>query len=597
MIHQIEEEWKDPFLEKYGDTFMQEESPPIVIQEGDIPLIYTPQGEIVCFPQNYECLNLGVCGRKRTCKTLTAAGFIDRLKWYGKKKHIAIINDGGDEWLTHSYGNNVKFMKTKLKVFGEEPRGLPLVFLYPSFEDTIIPEKYDATFNMAIPWEEFIDRPDDFSNQPLGKSVRFFNEIKEELRKANDPGEVEAAVDSCSSKQAKGKLLGILKYVIEKKLFDISSNMAPMTCKKSITDITIHNLNTRKKKDMNAFLGFMSLGLIPCLMTNQLKGQPEYKQLFVHYLKKILECNLPGGMLYGQDEEIHTFADELQGIQSKENQNFLASLVTQGFQKKVALHWSTQNISKLYGPLKDNTKYIIAAQQAPADADELGNRFGLTTSEINRLKRLSKKKFEVAALSDEDYKVYDTNTGKVYSDSGPFFGKPFFPLSRPSPVGKRKELSSSSSMTRAWLLRNRYSVLNVNDHTERYFETQGKSYKKNYWWKIHLPSFRIEDNLQQEYFGKAELKNIEITYEELNKKGFKIASVPIRLLPHGNWRTRQQVQYIIVPSNWAPPRPSIRIIDALPKDTQIILDPLNKRVRLYGENCGEDMFGEWVNIN
>lgn len=99
--------------------------------------------------------------------------------------------------------------------------------------------------------------------------------------------------------------------------------------------------------------------------------------------------------------------------------------------------------------------------------------------------------------------------------------------------------------------------------------------------------------LQTEFFEKIQ-KSISLTFAEFSRMGLIIISFSIR--PEQRWHNKQSVAYAIVKRDMELP-PSVNILNAVPEGSRLLFDPINKRIRGWGQNFGPTGYSQWINLN
>jgi len=416
---QIWDKKENSFARKYPDSSYSKsiQYSPYYLKE-DLPIAISIQGEIICIPKTSSARHLAVVGSSQTLKSTFMFALMDRKRWYWKDRCFW-ANDIID-YLSYDHRitcQNPTFKK-QLRYLGEQPKGLPLVFLYPNTNTLKFKGPNDSKTGLyeipiSIPFEEFINNPEQFE-RVCGKmkdSKNYFKELKEQLEGCKTKEEVLEKLESLPSAQTKTKLTAMLKNAFEESVFDIENNGVS----------TVRVTQNKKSLVTDPISAMMVAGLVPSLITTNLSTKDYMPDIFGYYFRKIFEEKQDGVL---NPFPISIYCDEIHTILEKKNLEIIKRIVREGCNLDnggISFHWIAQNYHKVDSFIRDNTHYLIAARNNSDAAKKIAEDYDLDKSYIEKMKDL--ETFECLLLTKERFKVYSPDRNLWYYTKDPIFGK------------------------------------------------------------------------------------------------------------------------------------------------------------------------------
>lgn len=403
---------------------------PVYIKK-DLPIAVSIQGELVTIPESNIAQNICIAGMKQTLKSTMMYAICDREHWYRRKKCWLCNDVIGYLSYDHRFANNIPMFHKQLKITGEQKKGLPLVYLYPS-TDTVrfyeVPNYVLYQLLVSIPFEEFIKNPErfEFVAGKLDKSRAAFSELKDYLLRCNTSGECLQVIDKIKAPGSKDKIRLILKKIFDEEIFDID--------RKGISNITVRQLMNQgdkkieKRVTADPISALMIAGLIPSMINVNLATKPYMKDVFGYFFRKVFEEKQEGVL---KPYPVAIFCDEIHTILEKKNIEMVRRAVREGSNLEnggISFNYVAQKYSKVDPHIRDNVHYVVAARNKSTEAKIIADDFDLEKSYINTMKGL--ETFECLLLTKEKFKVYDPDRNDCYETNEPIRAKILFGLSK-----------------------------------------------------------------------------------------------------------------------------------------------------------------------
>ena len=556
-----------------------------LLENTDLPFAVSKQGEIVCIEKIKTAIKIGLVGETQTGKSTALYSMADIMRWWWRFK-IGFMNEGLSICYDHLHKNRVPVFAKKHKLLGMQPMGLPLVFCYPSVEDLELPG-IKPELKITVPFKEFLKDPRLFCD--LGKSSKHLAKLKPELKGLESFEEIDVKIEESDMPgNSKKALSSAINELSEAKLFDLNNNPHSNLIVKRMEKLTV-----KEDYDLNPLVALMKADLIPCLMTSKLAGNKYEEKVFNFYLKAIWHSKEKGGPL--RDSPIALFIDELNQVQGN-NREILIKMVREGANMGaggISMMWCAQNYLLIDQVIRNNTTIGFIFRQTGEDATAIGKRYCLNKYWVDRIPQL--QKFECLLVTKDRFKLYNPSTGKVYYSEEPILAEILPPLSL-----HRKELSLDDYAVpiKPHYLHER--VLKANRHfifdnagnglfTKRTFSAfaNGSAINESVELtrkrlNVHPITIYEEDDLKSEYFKGNLQKNEDISYQDLQRMGLRIISMPSKMIIGED--TQIRVMYAFWPITLPIPEDAM-ILQSCPHVT-IIFNNDKNAVRMYSTNCG-----------
>jgi len=258
-----------------------------------------------------------------------------------------------------------------------------------------------------------------------------------------------------------------------------------------------------------------------------------------------------------------------------------------------------QTPSKIDQEIINNTKYALVLQMnSNKEINNLLNRFDAPDSYIDVIKNLDKKRFEGVALTTEEFIIIDPKDNKIFRTREPQRGIFIPPLSHPKAPGTTLPTVNKLTLNHVKKdvkldVREEYEVEFMNRNIKKRFYTLGVYAKVG-----NRPYAECNDEMDyiNAVYGDKKIKNIYIDYQELLGLGYMIVSIPFKKSEYrqfGSFFKGQKVIHeLMLRENSIPP--NVQKHDKKPIEvTDIIYDPIKRRLRLYGSTCGPNGRSRW----
>mgnify|MGYP001561659786 CR=1 FL=1 len=381
----------------------------MLIPKEEIPFMISEDLNVITIPREMDPPVISFSGDRSTGKTLSFLACICNL-YHKQNQYIFIANDHAN--LSHSWNKPVieKRFIEMLNIVGIKPAGIPILQLYPSKKNFIVPRDYDIDYiKIALSWNSVLDNYKEFFN--LGNSEKYFEQLIPMLRGSESFEEIKNRIHGIlgqgdSDVKVANKITAVIEQFWKSKIIDISDSEA------------VSRINVIDKfgieKEFPVGIGLLFTGVIPSLVTSSLS-----KELMDRYLNnqliEIFETQSSPSWFRDNKKIIWIAIDELQVLEKrfKETRETLDMVALEGRNVRIALMHCEQNISSISNDLAANTRYGICLNQSkPQDTKMLQEIFNLSKNTIHEIKTLKKDKMEVIACTKEKFHAYDLISGK-----------------------------------------------------------------------------------------------------------------------------------------------------------------------------------------
>lgn len=520
------------------------------------PVMVSTQGEIVCIEESKDAPTIGVPGVKGSGKSVFSAGLIGRFYHYqGYKCFMA--NDQHNETFTHSKPNSVAFMNRDLRFLQERPKGLPIIYVYPSTR-TLQTQTGGRIIKSSVPFKEFLKNYEFWIN--LDKSSKYFKELVPELKSLSNEVDVMNSITQIENKNSREKIEKELQLLMSGRYFDITGD--------GVTKTLVG------EKELPLIIGLLKNNWIVSLMTNNLQHYDKYKHIFSYYLNQIFEEQDDLSGVLGKDKDkVMLYFEEINSCQEL-NSTILNRMVTEGRPRRIGTVWAGQDYSKVTKKIRDNTIYTISLAQKSEEAAKIGSDHSMEKTDVTKLKNLNKYKGECMGVSKEKFLVYDPKTKSKYLDSGPFFGKYLYPLSYP------KDPHTDINSFVEPLLRFPETVIKgeyLKIHPYPIQKTCAKLFCADYKTK-----FFIRNNLQNEL----------LSFREFERRGGMLVNRRVLIRDRKGNLSYSRIYDIQDKKKRLPE--TCTVMNHLPDGVNIELHKYGKLVRVWGKNTGPRGTSEWI---
>jgi hypothetical protein len=413
----------------------------------EIPVMISKQGELVCIPNSKDEITAAWVGRKRTGKSFSMHGVVDRAYWKGGRGMI-VLNDYLNEckswalpWKYDALHLEHSFNK-QLKKIGEHTLPLPAIFITP-----VTSTLYEYTgqeagigFKMSFPFKKLINEYTFYLKEKkewrMSNSGRYFRLMKDDLIKCKSMEEMEDVVmhHPCMPIKEKGmrnKILSVLQDIFDSGFLDVGSGVSPFW-KVKLKDGHIGSYTP--------IVAAMLAGLVPVVQTREVKAKDYFPQYFRYLVDDIFDKQINDEYFKKIQKKVWLVVDELTLISSTDMpgpaSDVLQRCVTVGGPSRIGFIYATQNYTKIPVRIRSNTSYVFAFRfNSDEEANEIAKDFNLSSDQQRKI--LSLKKFEMLGITSEKFICYDSE-GNRYEREDPIEGYALPPLSMHKPPSKEE---------------------------------------------------------------------------------------------------------------------------------------------------------------
>jgi len=390
----------------------------------DIPVLLGDRGEIICIPNREEIPSpIAVVGKKGTGKSLILQRITLESFW-NLEILVAIMNDSLEECYDWNKKQDNAAWIMQLKLIGESPLALPIIYLYPNSEKLSLDEDITKNINyikITIPFTEFLDNINGYVGDLGGSDVYLRNKIPD-LKKCRNREEVYEVI---RTKDISGKM----SQGVQTKLITNFNNVFNEQI------LTITNPDCVENVDVgdysgNPFVALMHKKLIPCFITSQLYSQRYKNHMYSYHIESIFDAM--DGILRGK--KVYLIFDELTRVCSTEEKgknpalDALNQISARGRMKNIGLVYATQNYGKIPHIIKSNTEYLFVLRYSnKQEVKQIKDDFQLPNFNEDLVLKL--KKMECVGITSSYFRVYYPN-GDVEETDEPVKGWVIPPTSR-----------------------------------------------------------------------------------------------------------------------------------------------------------------------
>jgi hypothetical protein len=380
----------------------------------EVPLMITEEGYILCLKETIPLQRILIVGESGKGKSFCLNRIAPCFFWkYGHR--VVYLIDPLEQFFDLHKPQNVSMFLDKLKIVGEEPRGLPIVNFYMCCadlgDDIIRPQKID--FKLSLDINEVLSVKYEFyfhgiENLKLS-SIRYIEDYRKEFSTATSKKDIEnimfEKIPEARSGKDKGAAKMIYKYSAS---FDtifrerFTSNMYmndPAECHKWQL-----KYSNGTEVDGHPVIMAYEAGLVPIINVAMARNRKWFRNLLADIMQKIMRHQI----LKGKENQypLWIVCDEMGEIyeygkrRDKAHEAFEA-LFRQGRIQKMGFIGNTQSYSKLDEEWKKNATHLICVKiQDQKERKEIKERFRLTEDQMQELGDL--ETFEMMVVSKED---------------------------------------------------------------------------------------------------------------------------------------------------------------------------------------------------
>ena len=322
------------------------------------------------------------------------------------------------------------------KMFKWQLQGMPYLYIHPYMENMGMPPKPPlhagkAGCYMSLPFEKIIRNASKYFD--LGNSKKFFvGEVETELSKCETKEELFALLDRLMEEKvipegSVKKIRGELNQLIANKIVDIASPaQSTWTYQKDGTTL-----------QLNPFLAASISGIIPSLVTTEIKGTDYWPQYLVYIITDLFEKQMTNPYFLKQKFQFLIFIDEMRGIFRKKVTTIarepIFRIPNQGRNSGIGLWGVFQSWSVVPEELKDNATDVIHCKGTP-EPKEFRDRFGIP-EELN-LQLSTLKTRQALIATTEGFVIYKRN-GRREESNKPAIVTLLPPYAKHSPPSER----------------------------------------------------------------------------------------------------------------------------------------------------------------
>jgi len=400
----------------------------------EIPIMITPEKELVCIERGNETFAMAISGASGTGKSLLLHRLLEDI-YFQWEDNVCFLNDVSEE--TYDWSSPMKCIEfnTFNKTLHQFPCQLPMVYVYPNTNSLKLDlKKYVnyPTLLIAIVFTEILDNLRNYISAvnpdfELKQSGMYIKQMKEELEVCETPEDVREVVknsipDEKAFQSMKYKILGAFETLFDEKILDITNP----ECKVPIYPMKTGFEESGIEYSGNPICTLMKNGYVPSLVTSDLSTKKYYSDVLTYYVNSIFETHEKEFI----GERTFMFFDELAEICKSNRDAITKSLglvAARGRIKRVGLIYATQYYDRIPHLVKGaKLNYFFSFKQHSDDIrQEIKRDFNLERATKNRLKDL--KKYQCIAMTNNKFILY--RDGERWEETEPIEGTIFFPLS------------------------------------------------------------------------------------------------------------------------------------------------------------------------
>lgn len=430
-------------LQNLSPFFVEEEQKSILINE--IPVMMSDDGRLICKARGRDTPIIGWYGMRRSGKSMGLHGYLDRsFHKFGIRPLVAndIQRETGTwclEW------NNNSFLK-QLENIGEISQPLPMVYLHPKTYDSKSLTNEEVSFFISLPFKEgmreyewFLKGKKEWEFEKSGVYFRnlMFNDDgtdnKEGLFKCKSYIDITNLIDTKETKnvereergriiqesytgykinndRVRDKLKSVFKDLCNTQIFDIINGIPPKW--------TIEMPDG--KHFYSSWLACMITGLVPSIITSELRTKHFFPQYFRHIIDSLFQFQKEDPISTKNKWEVGLYIDELQSITNNEDtKETLNKIVRESGLARIGVYYTTLNVEKVPDDMKLNTDTVFVFKQKKQQASLIAKDFDLLNYKEKEMRNL--KPFECIAIGN--FVAYNADGDRELISDEPIKGK------------------------------------------------------------------------------------------------------------------------------------------------------------------------------
>jgi hypothetical protein len=411
-----------------------------------IPIMITDNDKILCLPNRDETSHIGILGMTSKGKGILGHTIIDYEYWM-KDGLCMILNDFQRETLEWSLTNTNKAFLDNSKIINPTPIGLPIVYVYPSNKNVVIPieEQLFPHIKMSMPMKAIIRGIAAFYD--LGAGARYLTANIERFSKCISLEDIESTLteilrEAFPDEKKKGfedmkfKIVMTFKNIFDEEISDTTHTDAPAFLNLEKTGLSYSNLTIQS---------IFTAGLIPSIQTGAISNQ----SWFCAYMSFIVDTIYEDMQFkdeYLKDKTLTVYIPEVDKLWKDRPggeliKGSVSILGTNGRMARIRLVWDTQNYDLVPLSLRSNTRHVFAMRFSNSEeVAKIKKDFNVDKEVEKWILGLETKpeigKFECVALTTDDFVLYNLRDGSVTNTSEPQRGRLITPLSHHRTPGK-----------------------------------------------------------------------------------------------------------------------------------------------------------------
>ena len=566
-------------------------------------------GSIVTIPKLKESANVNIFGVKGSGKSLLynllLSNFFNLFHY-----HCICINDQQNETGIWTLPTITPAFRRQLDFLNMKGCPLPILTLIPTLKNSQIKLHFPNMphLNIKISWEDFVEKIHLFID--LGPSAKYFQHIREPLKKCSSKEEVMVMLDNELDKKIKGTrimLLALIGNIFDDEIinFDKDSISELKDMKRGITE--------------NAVISLLRNDLFPVLLTEELRTKGYIFSGYLNYLLTALERKQVDS--YDEDFDKHLIigCDEINLLLqteegTKDNVGLLKKtfnrLALSGRLKKMSLVCCGQSFSdkNLDDKLKNEAKYTYGFQSIGEDAKALKRRLNLNRAQGKDLETLpkfvcyAKTEVENGFILFSDAKNPRKTMGPIKMHTIPSLAQHQGPNTiKAIRIGenlihdyKLSEYGRYTSFTRQYAriknIKLNNPSTNENILKDFSYRTDIKTYPLKELPVPNIPRCYRSLNYLEAFFGKQNVGSMVIDYKRIYDLGYRIITKSCK--PSEQSYKGQQFVYTIKHiDELSNLKTKYTSLDNKPNAVkEIIYDKKNKELWLHGKDCSTRRF-------
>lgn len=421
-------------LELYKSWMPYKEEIVRKIKVGELPFIVTENNELVCLAETTDEPVIGIVGQRGKGKSLCLHTLVDHGFWKMGRK-VAVMNDYLRECGTWCLPwprkpENKKFI-SQLERLNEQPMPLPCIYLHPNTKNlNYITHQDTVGFKISLPFKDTMNNFEYMMRHipewKITKSLPYLKKISKQLIECKSFEEIESILESEFADKSlwsiRDKIMSVLNDIYQEQIWDISNDIN--------SDWTIKNKRTGEEHQYSPFMAAMLCDLVPVFVPTNIRRKMYFPMYFRYVAEDIFYKQEGDELCKNKDFKVWLAVDELTSLDSRNNptvaSQILDQVVAEGRSQRIGFLWVSQNPELITQRIATNTTHFFSFQfQEKKQAQAIGNNFAMAKYRINEILKL--KKYEVLAMTTENFIVYDENGKRSKSEPGETFRGFFIP--------------------------------------------------------------------------------------------------------------------------------------------------------------------------